>query len=243
MRDYAKNFKPTTDLKQPNSLTSQKKINQYNVRKISLSLILVLLIMLFMMSFNDKPNPAATKMPTSDQTQLPKNKQPKQEASESIQQADQTPSVEAINEETPAETAKATTLKAPNPALNGKAAGQKQAPIPLQFTFYDTLTQKSVTVDATPTPIKHYRYTYMLQVGSYREPSHANATRAKLILAGLKPTVNKIGEWYRIDVGPVYNKRDGDIIKHKVETAGISGSILRQVDKEEIPTKTLTNVN
>ena len=242
MRDYAKNFKPTTALKQPNSPTSQKKINQYNVRKISLSLILVLLIMLFMMSFNNKPNPAATKMPTSDQTQLPKNQPPKQETSDSVQQADQTPNVEAINKETPTETTKATTLKAPpNPELNKEAASQKQTP--LQFTFYDTLTHKSVIVDASPTPVKQYRYTYMLQVGSYRESSQANATRAKLILAGLKPTVNKVGEWYRIDVGPVYNKRDGDIIRHKVETAGISGSILRQVSKEEIPTKTSTNVN
>ena len=83
----------------------------------------------------------------------------------------------------------------------------------------------------------------MLQVGSYRELSQANATRAKLILAGLKPTVNKVGEWYHIDVGPVYNKRDGDAIKHKVQAAGISGSILRQVDKKEISTTTSTNTN
>lgn len=104
----------------------------------------------------------------------------------------------------------------------------------LKFTFYDTLTHKTVKVDANPKVIKKYRYTYMLQVGSYRNKSDANAIRARLILSGLKPTISKIGDWYRLDVGPVYNKRDGDIIKHKVEAAGISGSLLRQVAKEEI---------
>lgn len=240
MRDYAKNFKSTTELKQPDYSvnTLQKKPHQYNVRKIGLSLILVLLIVLFMMSFNNSSNPDATKIKTSGQHQLSKDQPSKQEITKNLQQ-DQTPPVGVFDKEITEETAKTEAAASSKP--NKKATSE--GPTPLEFTFYDTLTQKTVTVDASPPPLKQYRYTYMLQVGSYRELSQANATRAKLILAGLKPTVNKVGEWYRIDVGPVYNKRDGDAIKHKVQAAGISGSILRQVDKQEISTTTSTNTN
>lgn len=240
MRDYAKNFKSTTELKQPDYgvNTLQKKPHQYNARKIGLSLILVLLIVLFMMSFNNSSNPETAKIKTSGQHQLSKDQPSKQEITENLQQ-DQTPPVGVFDKESTEETAKTEAAASSKP--NKKATSE--GPTPLEFTFYDTLTQKTVTVDATPPPLKQYRYTYMLQVGSYRELSQANATRAKLILAGLKPTVNKVGEWYRIDVGPVYNKRDGDAIKHKVQAAGISGSILRQVDKQEISTTTSTNTN
>ena len=103
-----------------------------------------------------------------------------------------------------------------------------------KFTFYSNLTHETVPVDVTPQAIKMYKTTYMLQVGSYRSQSAANAVRARLLLLGLKPVVSKQGDWYRLDVGPVYSKRDGDIIKHKLEANQISGSMLRQISKVEI---------
>ena len=121
---------------------------------------------------------------------------------------------------------------------NLEAKQQKQ---PLQFDFYDTLTKKSIKVDVEPNNIKQYNYTYMLQVGSFQNSSDANSTRAKLILVGLKPTVSKVGRWYRVDVGPVYSKRDGDVIKHKVQAAGISGSYLRLIDKKEVKINKVKN--
>ncbi|MDA7742205.1 beta-ketoacyl-ACP synthase 3 [Francisellaceae bacterium] len=76
--------------------------------------------------------------------------------------------------------------------------------------------------------------TYMLQVGSYRTKRAADAVRARLILIGLKPDVSQHGDWYRIDVGPVFSKREGDILKHKLQANQISGSLLRQVSRVEV---------
>ena len=74
----------------------------------------------------------------------------------------------------------------------------------------------------------------MLQVGSYLTQKAADAMRARLILIGLKPDVSQHGDWYRIDVGPVYSKRDGDVLKHKLQANQISGSMLRQVSRIEV---------
>ena len=103
-----------------------------------------------------------------------------------------------------------------------------------KFTFYDDLSNQQVQTDAKPGEVKHYKYTYMLQVGSYQSKEAANAIRAKLLLIDLKPEIKKIGDWYRVDVGPVHSKRQGDILQHKLEEIGISGSLLRQVSKEEV---------
>jgi len=109
-----------------------------------------------------------------------------------------------------------------------------------KFTFYKDLSSQTVQSDATVHQSKKYIYTYMLQVGSYKDSKSVNAIRARLILIGLKPQVSKHGNWYRIDIGPVYSKRDGDILKHKLEASKISGSMLRQISKKEVSTEGLT---
>ncbi len=103
-----------------------------------------------------------------------------------------------------------------------------------KFTFYNGLSNQEVESDAVAKKSKKYIYTYMLQVGSYKDKEAVDAIRARLLLIGLKPEVSKHGSWYRIDVGPVYSKREGDILKHKLEAAKISGSMLRQVSKTEV---------
>lgn len=103
-----------------------------------------------------------------------------------------------------------------------------------KFTFYNDLSNQEVASDATAKKAKQYIYTYMLQVGSYRDKEAVDAMRARLILIGLTPDVSKHGSWYRIDVGPVHSKREGDILKHKLEAAKISGSMLRQISKKEV---------
>lgn len=104
-----------------------------------------------------------------------------------------------------------------------------------KFTFYKNLSSQTVETDVVANKAKKYIYTYMLQVGSYKNTKAVNAMRARLLLIGLKPQVSRHGNWYRIDIGPVYSKRDGDILKHKLEAAKISGSMLRQVSKKEAP--------
>lgn len=107
---------------------------------------------------------------------------------------------------------------------------------PLNFTFYDTLTHNQVQVDARPQPIVQYRITYMLQVGSYRSETDANAVRARLLLAGLNAQVEQVGNWYRVVIRNIESRRDGDAIRHRVERAGISGSLLRETSRERIET-------
>ena len=127
------------------------------------------------------------------------------------------------------------TVEAPKPAL----APPPETAQP-KFSFYSSLTKEAVPVEEVVDE-KKYRYTYMLQVGSYKTDEAANAMRARLLLIGLQPKLKKIGSWYRIDVGPVYSKREGDILKHKLQAAQISGSMLRQVDKQLIaPTEKST---
>lgn len=243
MRDFAKNVNKSSP---PSSNKQQSRANKtkntekgaYQGRKILLSIVLLVLIILFLVSFfhsNDNENkPAASttsisvpvttdKTPSVTPTNLPNT------SNDSAQS----------HVDSAAPTNANSTENKSNIDVTDKEV--KEQTKPLTFSFYDTLTKKTVNVDVEPKPIKQYRYTYMLQIGSFRKKEDANATRAKLILAGLTPTVQKVGEWYRVDVGPVYSKRDGDIIKHKVEAAGISGSILRQVDKQEIKQNTADN--
>lgn len=104
----------------------------------------------------------------------------------------------------------------------------------LKFTFYNTLTKKTINVNILQKkPDIEYIYTYALQVGSYRSKSDATIIKKKLTTANLDAKIEKIGKWYRVDIRPIRDKREGDIIKQKVEQIGISGSILRQVSKEQ----------
>lgn len=256
MRDFAKNNSTTTAKSNKNKADNKpRKQSSLVIRKIILALLLLVLIIAFIVSFYGSNKSKDSTATTTTQTVHVSSK-PVVNVSDTKDQSNQTQNnVTVDNEPTqvanqPTDTtavsvppandsnAKETAATNSKKAKDSKTDNKKDDDQPLTFTFYNTLTNKTVQVDANPEKLKQYRYTYMLQVGSYRNQSDANATRAKLILAGLKPTIKKVGDWYRLDVGPVYSQRDGDVIKHKVESAGISGSILRQVDKEEITTST-----
>ncbi|MCF6808634.1 SPOR domain-containing protein [Thiotrichales bacterium 19S9-12] len=103
-----------------------------------------------------------------------------------------------------------------------------------KFTFYNTLTSNTVDVDATPKAQKEYKYTYALQVASYKNESDANSMRARLLLIGLNPTILKKGNYYVVSIRNITSKRDGDIIKHRLESNKIQGSILVQTSKTPI---------
>ncbi|WP_395947672.1 SPOR domain-containing protein [Caedibacter taeniospiralis] len=254
MRDFAKNH---TVAPRPQNKVSREstKPSSFALRKVILAILLLILIVAFMMSFYSKNGSKAQVMPltqTTIQQAPPAQKSDQQTAIQESEKVLSTPvavpqaSINAAapsvknkgNEEKSGDSGTAQSANNNNnkgsPTTSKKATQQQ----PLTFTFYDTLTNKTVQVDTNPEKLKQYCYTYMLQIGSYRNLSDANATRAKLILAGLKPSLKKVGDWYRLDVGPVYTQRDGDVLKHKVEAAGISGSILREVDRQEIPEQT-----
>ncbi len=246
MRDFAKNVNkssPPSPNKQQSRSNKTKNTEKgaYQGRKIILSIVLLVLIILFLVSFfnsNDNENKPATSK-TSISVPATTHKVPSVTTSTPSTSND---SAQSHKDNTAPANANSTQTSSESKSnIDATDKEVKEQTKPLTFSFYDTLTKKTVNVDVEPKPIKQYRYTYMLQIGSFRKKEDANATRAKLILAGLTPTVQKVGEWYRVDVGPVYSKRDGDIIKHKVEAAGISGSILRQVDKQEIKQDTTDN--
>ncbi|MCF6777762.1 SPOR domain-containing protein [Thiotrichales bacterium 19X7-9] len=103
-----------------------------------------------------------------------------------------------------------------------------------KFTFYDTLTKQTVQVDATPKVQQKYEYTYALQVASYKNQNDASSMRARLLLIGLKPIVAKKGSYYVVSIGNIKSKREGDVIKHKLEANNIQGSMLVQTAKKPI---------
>lgn len=258
MRDFAKNNSTPSAKNNKKNKADNKPSTQSSlaIRKIILALLLLILIIAFIVSFygSNKSKETAHATTTPQPLNVSPNTHPKANNT-TAQNSDTHNSTTVASTPAKAEDPSTDTsiVKAPQtndvttkePASENskkvqdqKENNKKNDDQPLTFTFYNTLTNKTVQVDANPEKLKQYRYTYMLQIGSYRNQSDANATRAKLILAGLKPTIKKVGDWYRLDVGPIYSQRDGDVIKHKVEAAGISGSILRQVDKQEITPQT-----
>ena len=204
--------------------------NNYNIRKITLSIMLIILIILFIISFKDIKNKNIFNNLSSAQIKLSFYKQLvnyeyliKNLCKKNIIDTFFDKEITINNTEMLA-------LK----NLSDLYIKKEKIKIitPLQFNFYDKLPQKKINIENTH--IKIYRYTYMLQVGSYRKYTHTNLIQDNLILVGLKPIVTKVGEWYRVDVGPIYSKHDANIIKSKIQKIGIFESILRQVNKEEI---------
>ncbi|MFZ9035066.1 MAG: SPOR domain-containing protein [Francisellaceae bacterium] len=204
-----------------------------------LSLLLLLLVIVFIITFFVKQQPAITQSPSIATPSKTMTAKPDKAITKTLTDHGESEKSVANNTKKP-ETMMQTAATASSVSTDDDAKKAENANItaqqteqPLKFTFYDKLTNKQVNVDVEDEN-PEYRYSYMLQVGSYRNETDANAMRAKLILAGLTPTVKKVGDWYRVDVGPVETKRQGDVLKHKVESAGISGSLLRQVEKEKI---------
>lgn len=86
---------------------------------------------------------------------------------------------------------------------------------PPDYEFYRLLEKQSVNVDdikaykSTPKGAKP-KYVYTLQVGSFRQESQASRLRAELILEGLNAyqssSANKGSTWYRVMVGPFYDR-------------------------------------
>ena len=246
MRDFAKknSHMPTRQNKQKKSSQNGRS---FTLRKITLAMLLLILIVIFMLSFHHSQTkkeitPMATTTVQKSNLVVHDSSHTTPIVSDSPLSADKLSTVtnnkpmlsSALTSDAKDDHSTSLINNTDSKKSQPTIAKKKPEDQSLKFTFYDTLTNKTVEVDANSEKLKQFRYTYMLQIGSYRNLSDANATRAKLILAGLKPTITKIGDWYRLDVGPIYSQRDGDIAKHKVESIGISGSILRQVDKQEI---------
>lgn len=102
-----------------------------------------------------------------------------------------------------------------------------------KFEFYTMLPNAKVDAGVPEEESRASDQQFNLQVASYQEKQAAEALRARLILIGLKPQIDKTGSeertWYRVDLGPFESMRAADVVRHKLQDNGINGSMIRQV--------------
>ncbi len=119
-------------------------------------------------------------------------------------------------------------VRAPGESLPlDNVALQQEAQQDERFGFYDLLKDSEVETPeesaykSTPKTAA-LETPYILQTGSFRQQSDAEAMRARLTLAGL-PNVraNKSGDWYRVTTGPFNTFNELKSATNKLEKLNI----------------------
>ena len=119
-------------------------------------------------------------------------------------------------------------VRAPGESLPlDDVALQQEAEPDERFGFYDLLkdteveTPEESAYKSTPKTAA-LETPYLLQTGSFRQQSDAEAMRARLTLAGL-PNVraNKSGDWYRVTTGPFNTYNELKSATNKLEKLNI----------------------
>lgn len=112
-----------------------------------------------------------------------------------------------------------------------------------KYDFYSVLPEMEVVVpeeeiksgaaqtatlpaDAAATPQR-----FVLQAGSFRNSTDAEALKAKLALSGLRAQVTPVSvngaDWFRVRVGPFADLRELDTARQTLQANGISAIALR----------------
>ena len=85
----------------------------------------------------------------------------------------------------------------------------EEAPVEIEYEFYDTLPNEEVIVDAQPGQRNAgpQDFFYNLQAASFRQSEDAERARVELLLAGLNASIRTVNDaegnpWHRIMVGP-----------------------------------------
>lgn len=134
--------------------------------------------------------------------------------------------------------AESTNKTAPIAHISSTHTKAKALPEKPKFDFYTVLPKSGTTQTASTTTapatktvtVSRQPKSFMLQVASYRNNKDAKSMQARLLLLGLSPIVKKTGSgWYRVDLGPYNSVRSADVVRHKIQKAGINGSMTRQV--------------
>lgn len=115
-----------------------------------------------------------------------------------------------------------------------KTVAAKPKPAEPQFDFYSILPNRKVDSGAKPGDQQaESNKQFMLQVASYRDQKDAKAMKARLLLLGLKPSIDQVGAegniWYRVDLGPYPSVRKADVVRHTLQNGGVNGAMIRQV--------------
>ena len=71
---------------------------------------------------------------------------------------------------------------------------------------------------------------YMLQVGSYGEQSKADQMKARLVLDGLEPNIQRQGQFYRVNLGPFDTIAGMEAVNQKLVEMGLKALKLKVSD-------------
>ena len=116
-----------------------------------------------------------------------------------------------------------------------------------QYDFYSMLPRFTVSVPQAPakaarTPAAEpggaarpasgaAQASYVLQVGSYRRSTEAQAVRARLARAGIDARVERVlaagGVWYRVRIGPISDPAELERVRNQLRAARMSALAIR----------------
>jgi len=123
-------------------------------------------------------------------------------------------------------------------------AEKKSKTVEPTFEFYSLLPEMEVVVDrpkqaivTSPTQKKVLNRSddevnYLLQVGSFRKSSDADAHKAKLAFLGIESkvqtvTIDNKDTWHRVQVGPIIGRKKADAVKSQLLKNKIDSLLVR----------------
>lgn len=139
---------------------------------------------------------------------------------------------DAVVAEPPAP-AKTPRAKGEAPLKGPPTAGDPAEP---RYDFYTLLPKRKVEIPNEELETDRAAETraegpWVLQAGSFRQFSQADALRAQLALTGLESHIDvteaDTGTWHRVRLGPYASRREVDRIRSKLARADIRSIILR----------------
>jgi cell division protein FtsN len=128
---------------------------------------------------------------------------------------------------------------------------QNKAVVQPKFDFYTLLPEMEVVVDDTKTSSKaalaekgetkpattaavepQDKGSYLLQVGSFRKLSDADAFRAKLAFLGVESrvqtvTIDNKETWHRVQIGPISGRAQADALQKKLRDNNFDSLLMR----------------
>ncbi len=107
-----------------------------------------------------------------------------------------------------------------------------------EYDFYTVLPEMEVVIPDAEIQERVLRReeqrpgSYLLQVGSFRQPQDAEKAKAELAFLGLIATITPVKinnqDWFRVRVGPYSDVREMDSVKRRVQEAGYQVLVLSE---------------
>ncbi len=111
----------------------------------------------------------------------------------------------------------------------------EEAPVQIEYEFYDTLPNEEVIVDAQPGQRNAgpQDFFYNLQAASFRRSEDAERARVELLLAGLNASIRTVNDaegrpWHRIMVGPFEQYGSMDEARRQLIESGMTPLVFKR---------------